>query len=339
MRRSTDRVLTMHAGSLPRPDDVREMVAARADGRPYDEGVLNERLRGAVADIVRQQTDCGLDSINDGELGKTNFTNYANERLSGLEVRVFGPNEGPEPQQISARDRLVFPGYFDTVGGRAAGRPRDRQLFCVDRLAYTGGDRLQDDRIRALRDGLLHAQVPLARIALTIEDRHLDPGLGCRLLEPGGDSTGELVREDEDVPDALARQGRHVQRGGRALDGDRLLPGRDRSLGIGDALRLRVGCRRRLGLGLIGRRGLGRRWRLGRGRRLVCWCWLGRGSRLGCRCGLGRWRRFRCGSRLRSGCRWGSGRRARRVIIPISACGGDQGEHAQDRENVRESSR
>ena len=167
MRRSTDRVLTMHAGSLPRPDDVREMVAARADGRPYDEGLLNERLRGAVADIVRQQTDCGLDSINDGELGKTNFTNYANERLSGLEVRVFGPNEGPEPQQISARDRLVFPGYFDTVGGRAAGRPRDRQLFCVDRLAYTGGDRLQAeiDIFKSALEGVTGAEPFLPAVA------------------------------------------------------------------------------------------------------------------------------------------------------------------------------
>jgi 5-methyltetrahydropteroyltriglutamate--homocysteine methyltransferase len=143
MKRSTDRILTMHAGSLPRPDDVREMVAARAAGDPHDPGALNERLRGAVTEVVQQQIDCGIDSINDGELGKTNFTNYANERLGGLEIRTFAPNEGPEPQQISGRDRLAFPGYFEGTTARAAGRPRDKQLFCIDKVTYLGHDRLQ----------------------------------------------------------------------------------------------------------------------------------------------------------------------------------------------------
>lgn len=145
MKRSTDRIRTMHAGSLPRPADVRELVAAKAAGEPYDEQQLASRLEGAVAGIVRQQIDCGIDSINDGELSKTNFTNYANERLGGVELRTFGPGEGPEPQQISARDRLVFSEYFENPKGFAVGRPRDKQLFCVGPLTYAGGDQLKAD--------------------------------------------------------------------------------------------------------------------------------------------------------------------------------------------------
>ncbi len=145
MKRSKDRVLTMHAGSLPRPDDVKEMVIARANGEPYDAEKLATRLREAVAEIVQQQIACGIDSINDGELGKTNFTNYAKERIGGTEVRTFGPGQGPEPLQISARDRKVFADYFTLGIGSVVGRPRDKQVFCVEPLTYIGGENLKTD--------------------------------------------------------------------------------------------------------------------------------------------------------------------------------------------------
>jgi len=74
MQRSTDRILTTHAGSLPRPADLREMVTAKSNGQPYDAAALAQRLCSAVAEVVQQQLAAGLDSINDGELGKTNFT-------------------------------------------------------------------------------------------------------------------------------------------------------------------------------------------------------------------------------------------------------------------------
>ena len=148
MKRSTDRIRTMHAGSLPRPDDVREMVAAKAEGATGGEQQLYARLDEAVAEVVRQQVNCGMDSINDGELSKTNFTNYANERLSGIELRTFASGEGPEPQQISARDRLVFPGYFESPRGFTVGRPRDKQLFCVSPITYAGAELVQRDIAR-----------------------------------------------------------------------------------------------------------------------------------------------------------------------------------------------
>ena len=64
---STDRILTTHAGSLPRPDDVREMVLAKARGEPYDPAALDGRLQAAVREVVGRQIQCGIDIINDGE--------------------------------------------------------------------------------------------------------------------------------------------------------------------------------------------------------------------------------------------------------------------------------
>ena len=135
----------MHAGSLPRPQDLREMVVAKAEGQPYDEAKLGARLQEAVGEVVQQQIDCGIDSINDGEFAKTNFSNYAKERFGGTEWRDFPPGEGPEPQQISARDRLVFPGYFEVDRGFSVTRPRNHQLFCVAPLTHEGADRVQTD--------------------------------------------------------------------------------------------------------------------------------------------------------------------------------------------------
>ena len=74
MRRSDDRILTTHAGSLPRPNDLRDMISAKSHGQAYDEGALAVRLQSAVADVVQSQTQAGIDVINDGELGKSNFT-------------------------------------------------------------------------------------------------------------------------------------------------------------------------------------------------------------------------------------------------------------------------
>jgi len=65
---STDRILVTHAGSLPRPSDLRAMVVAKSAGQPYDAAALDRRLGEAVAEIVRRQRECGIDVVNDGEL-------------------------------------------------------------------------------------------------------------------------------------------------------------------------------------------------------------------------------------------------------------------------------
>src|SRR2546426_657894 len=110
--RSTDRILTTHAGALPRPKDLWPMVVAKASGQPYDRQALPARLKSAVAEAVRKQVECGLDSVNDGELSKTSFTSYVRERLSGFEAREHQPGEGPTPLSIMSRDMQKFAEYF-----------------------------------------------------------------------------------------------------------------------------------------------------------------------------------------------------------------------------------
>ena len=87
MKRSTDRMLTTHAGSLPKPSDSDAMLRAKEAGQPYDAPALQQRLARTVTEVVQQQAGYGLDIISDGEQSKTSFTTYVSERLAGIEAR------------------------------------------------------------------------------------------------------------------------------------------------------------------------------------------------------------------------------------------------------------
>lgn len=93
MKRSTERILTTHIGSLPRPQDLWTLIDAKDRSQPYDQEALSKRLKSAVADIVRKQVEAGIDIPSDGEQSKPSFTNYVRTRLSGLE----GINQKPFP--------------------------------------------------------------------------------------------------------------------------------------------------------------------------------------------------------------------------------------------------
>jgi len=82
-----DGIPTTHAGSLPRPDDLADMIWARLDGQVVDEGVLEARIESAVAEVVAKQREAGIDLISDGEMSKTGFSTYVNERFSGFAGR------------------------------------------------------------------------------------------------------------------------------------------------------------------------------------------------------------------------------------------------------------
>src|SRR5688500_6217047 len=93
MKTSTDRILTTHVGSIPRPESIRELLRARLDGRPVDAEALAARVKGAVADVVRQQVESGIDIVSDGEMSKTSFIAYTDERLTGFtSMRPDDPN-------------------------------------------------------------------------------------------------------------------------------------------------------------------------------------------------------------------------------------------------------
>jgi 5-methyltetrahydropteroyltriglutamate--homocysteine methyltransferase len=133
--------MTTHAGSLPRPADLRDLVVAKANGAPHDAEALDRRLKSAVADVVRRQAECGLDCVNDGELSKTNFTDYVRWRIAGYVTR---PSAGPRRLSITARDETKFADYF-------AANPRARPVgpptmpVCVEKLRYIGQTDLAAD--------------------------------------------------------------------------------------------------------------------------------------------------------------------------------------------------
>src|SRR6266481_1307886 len=92
MKRSSERILTTHAGALPQPADLKQMHTAQMSGAPVDADTFAKRVREVVAEVVKKQLDCGLDIINDGEVGKSNFSRYARERLSGFIEREVKPD-------------------------------------------------------------------------------------------------------------------------------------------------------------------------------------------------------------------------------------------------------
>jgi len=111
MKRSTDRILTTHVGSLPRPDDLTEMLMARDRGDALDAAAFEARVKQGVAEVVRKQRDIGIDVVNDGEWGKPDYSTYIKNRLTGF--------EGSPTQQDPSRDMTEFPEFapFRRGGG------------------------------------------------------------------------------------------------------------------------------------------------------------------------------------------------------------------------------
>jgi 5-methyltetrahydropteroyltriglutamate--homocysteine methyltransferase len=141
MHYSTDRILVTHAGSLPRPPDLRAMVVAKSAGQDYDAAALDSRLKEAVAETVRMQIDSGIDIVNDGELSKFNFTDYVRGRIAGYAER---PNSGRRRLSIIARDEKRFAGYF-AANTRAQALGPPTMPVCVAPLRYVGQAELQKD--------------------------------------------------------------------------------------------------------------------------------------------------------------------------------------------------
>ncbi len=121
MKRSVDRVLTTHTGSLPRPADLIRMMFAREEGVPVDGPALAARIRTAVAEVVRKQTDAGITVVSDGELSKPSYATYIKDRLNGF---------GGTSQSLQYRDLMDFPEMAKRVFGDP-GRSRRKTPACT----------------------------------------------------------------------------------------------------------------------------------------------------------------------------------------------------------------
>ena len=142
MKRSTDRILTTHVGSLVRPPGLVELMRAKENGQPYDQQELAARVRSSVRDVVHQQVEVGVDILSDGEYGKPSFSGYVNERLSGFERLPRDPNESPLLNW--GRDRQLFREFYeeyDRATGSASGYP----VVCTGAITYQGQAAVQSD--------------------------------------------------------------------------------------------------------------------------------------------------------------------------------------------------
>jgi 5-methyltetrahydropteroyltriglutamate--homocysteine methyltransferase len=112
----SDRILTTHTGSLPRPDDLIRMSWAKADGVPVDAAAFAARVESAVAEIVQKQLAAGLSVINDGEMSKPSYATYVKDRLNG-----FG---GSSIESYFFADLVDYPKSAELVAANPGRRKR-----------------------------------------------------------------------------------------------------------------------------------------------------------------------------------------------------------------------
>ncbi|HEX8826482.1 MAG TPA: hypothetical protein VF778_00050, partial [Xanthobacteraceae bacterium] len=164
MKHSTDRILTTHAGSLPRPSDLLEVLQGGASdpGRGDNAG----RLSGAVREIVRRQVNLGIDVIDDGEYGKPSFVSYINDRLGGYEVDT---HSGPRNQWATSREGRSFPEFYAQTHAAST----HTHMICTGPITYKGHAQLKRDidNLKAALDGVAVEEVFMPAISPSnIED-------------------------------------------------------------------------------------------------------------------------------------------------------------------------
>jgi 5-methyltetrahydropteroyltriglutamate--homocysteine methyltransferase len=150
MKHSVDRILTTHAGSLPRPPDLLDLIKS-GDSAMFEQRSSSERLHNAVIEIVRRQAELGIDVVDDGEYGKPSFVSYINERLGGYEVDTHA---GPRNQWASSREGLSFPEFYAQIHPAST----HTHMICTGPITYKGHVHLKRD-IANLKAALQDVQV------------------------------------------------------------------------------------------------------------------------------------------------------------------------------------
>ena len=135
MVHSTDRFLTTHTGSLPRPADLITSMFAKEEGVPVDADALAARIQRAVAEVVKRQAEAGIDIINDGEMSKPSYATYIKDRLGG-----FGGESKPQVYQ----DLVDFPVLQNALFGDP-GRKRRKTPGCNAAITVQDPDAAETD--------------------------------------------------------------------------------------------------------------------------------------------------------------------------------------------------
>src|SRR5258706_1359415 len=142
MKRSEQRILTTHVGSLARPHPLLDTMKEKENGRPYDEKLFDRQVTEAVSDVVRKQVEAGIDIVTDGEMGKSSFLGYVRDRLAG-----FTPDMGPGRIAPSWQKEVDdFPEYYAEYFKKYSSTVTPlRRLLCDGPISYVGQAQLQTD--------------------------------------------------------------------------------------------------------------------------------------------------------------------------------------------------
>jgi len=193
MRRSEERILSTHVGSLIRPDPLLPFIRAKQSAQPYDERAYAACLADSVKEIVKRQKSAGIDVPSDGEFGKSiSWSQYALERLSGFERRPLASKSSV----ARGADRARFAEFYAELDA-ASGPPATAlasvgEAVCVGPIRYTGHGEVQRDianfKAALAAAGVAEGFLPVAAPASVIPDRK-----------------NEHYRSDEEMLDAIAQ--------------------------------------------------------------------------------------------------------------------------------------
>jgi 5-methyltetrahydropteroyltriglutamate--homocysteine methyltransferase len=254
MKTSTERILTTHVGSMPRPESVRELLRARVSGQTIDEADLAARVVEAVDSVVREQAKAGLDVISDGEMSKTSFLGYTDERLTGF-VSTTAPTDpsaamtgsGIWARRVdSRREWRAFRDYYTEY------LPREMPLasapsVCEGPVAYKGQALLEQDlaTFKAALQGVDVAEAFVPAIAPAMvgrgQNRHypteeeyvfaiaealrteyraiVDAGFILQIDDPGLGETWDMMIPAPPLEDYRKMQARNIEALNHALEG------------------------------------------------------------------------------------------------------------------------
>jgi 5-methyltetrahydropteroyltriglutamate--homocysteine methyltransferase len=156
MKRSSDRILTTHAGRLDGPPELMQLSRDVMTGRVTDLSAFKPQIESGIVDVVRKQAKAGIDIVSDGEVPKIGFGSlvYYGKRLSGLQMRPLKPGEAPF-MALQTNERIEFADFYKEMQFLPA--PPERAV-CNAPVSYIGHDEVQHD-IQLFKAGLAKAEV------------------------------------------------------------------------------------------------------------------------------------------------------------------------------------
>jgi 5-methyltetrahydropteroyltriglutamate--homocysteine methyltransferase len=249
MKRSSKRILTTHVGRLQRPEELTQAMEAHPRGQPTDPDYCKQ-LKDAVARVVRDQAEAGIDVVCDGEFGKLSWDTYINGRLSGHKPVLLAPGEVARP----SRDSIVFSDFYGELEQRGSnfyyrspGKhvPKGMRWACIEPVSYIGQEPLRRDLDNLLsatkqvkvEEGFLPATSPIRphtnkhykneddyyeAVAEAMRTEYLaivDAGFVVQVDDPYLPSLWDSGREEPELSDYRKRAGRAVEIVNHALRG------------------------------------------------------------------------------------------------------------------------